>query len=92
MGGVVEEAPSVLSLCQAQSWSILAGDETSILHRQICVVGLIVCLQELLVTFLLVLCPSDKSPITASEDGDTFLETWQPAVTVVTKLQQLSHH
>ena len=26
------------------------------------------CLQELLVTFLLVLCPSDKSPITAPED------------------------
>ena len=52
------------------------------------------CLQELLVTFLLVLCLSDKAPITASEDGDTFLETWQPepAVTVVTKLQQLSHH
>ena len=51
------------------------------------------CLQELLVTFLLVLCPSDKSPITASEDeADTFLETWQPAVTVVTKLQQLPHH
>ena len=53
------------------------------------------CLQELLVTFLLVLCPSDKSPITASEDeADTFLETWQPepALTVVTKLQQLSHH
>ena len=52
------------------------------------------CLQELLllVTFLLVLCPSDKSPITASEDEDTFLETWQPAVTVVTKLQQLPHH
>ena len=52
------------------------------------------CLQELLllVTFLLVLCPSDKSPITASEDEDTFLEIWQPALTVMTKLQQLSHH
>ena len=51
------------------------------------------CLRELLVTFLLVLCPSDKSPITASEDeADTFLETWQPALTVVTKLQQLPHH
>ena len=42
------------------------------------------CLQELVFTLLLVLCPSDKSPITASEDAaDTFLETWQPALTVV---------
>ena len=61
------------------------------LHSQMC--GGHDCLQELLFTLLLVLCPSHKSPITASEDAaDTFLETWQPALTVVTKLQQLSHH
>ena len=94
--------PVFLSLCQAQSWStiyiytsILAGDETSLaciytLHWQMC--GGPDCLQELVFTLLRVLCPSHKSPITASEDAaDTFLETWQPALTVVTKLQ-LSHH
>ena len=52
------------------------------LHRQMC--GGPDCLQELVFTLLLVLCPSHESPITAFEDeADTFLETWQPAALTV---------
>ena len=94
----MEEAPSVLSLCLV-STSKLVYDRHEYLGRRrdkyFTQADVWWAWQELLVTFLLVLCLSDKAPITASEDeADTFLETWQPepAVTVVTKLQQLSHH